>query len=431
MTEDHDAPFQPLTEFDELLAVFDGIDDVIYVADPDTYELLYVNAAFKEAWGDQTGGICHRVLQQRDEPCPYCTNHLIFGEYLGRSYVWEFQNEVTKRWYRCADKAIRWPDGRMVRFEIASDITDQKETESALRSASKKLNERIKEQTVLFELSNLVFDEGTDEKEYLQTAVNLIPAGWQFPEITEARVTFEDQHYTTESFVPDEHGQSCTFSVGESRGRIEVVLTAPQPEGRSRFLPEEQQVLDEYGRRLGQVIARSRAEAALVRASAELERRVEERTAELEAKMNEMERANQIIARQSSEILELSTPILQIWDGVVVAPLIGTLDSERTQQLLERLLTAVVDTRSEVALVDITGVPTVDTRTAQHLIEAVSSVRLLGAQVILTGISPAIAQALVHLGIDLGEVTTRASLADGLRVALSQSRRTPGGGHHV
>lgn len=124
------------------------------------------------------------------------------------------------------------------------------------------------------------------------------------------------------------------------------------------------------------------------------------------------------VAVQSQEILTLSTPILQIWDGVVVAPLIGMLDSQRTQQFMERLLTRIVETNSPVALVDITGVPIIDTQTAQYLIETITAVRLLGSQVILTGVRPSIAQTLVHLGIDLSDIITRSSLIAGLRVAF-------------
>ncbi len=103
---------------------------------------------------------------------------------------------------------------------------------------------------------------------------------------------------------------------------------------------------------------------------------------------------------------------------MVAAPLIGVLDSQRTQQFMERLLNRIVETNSPVALVDITGVPTIDTQTAQHLIETITAVRLLGAQVVLTGVRPAIAQTLVHLGINLAGIVTRSSLAGGLAVAL-------------
>jgi PAS domain S-box-containing protein len=126
----------------------------------------------------------------------------------------------------------------------------------------------------------------------------------------------------------------------------------------------------------------------------------------------------QRIQQQANEIMDLSTPVMQVWEGIVVAPLIGTLDSLRMQQFMERLLESIVATNSPVALVDIMGVPTIDTETAQHLIETVGAVRLLGAQVVLTGVRPAIAQTLVHLGVDLSDITTRSSLSAGLKVAL-------------
>ena len=129
-------------------------------------------------------------------------------------------------------------------------------------------------------------------------------------------------------------------------------------------------------------------------------------------------RAEQALARQAQEIMELSTPVIQIWEGIIIAPLIGTLDSERTQGFLERFLSKIVNTKSSVALLDITGVPTVDTRTAQHLIEAITSAKLLGTKVILTGVRPSIAQTLVHLGIDLEGIETQASLSNGFKKAM-------------
>ncbi|PWU12872.1 MAG: hypothetical protein C5B50_20690 [Verrucomicrobia bacterium] len=135
--------------------------------------------------------------------------------------------------------------------------------------------------------------------------------------------------------------------------------------------------------------------------------------------LTERREAEEKIRKQSQEILEMATvPIVQAWEGIVLVPLVGMLDSQRTQQLMERLLHRVTETNSPIALLDITGVPTVDTQTAQHLIETISAVRLLGAEVILTGVRPVIAQTLVHLGIDLSNVLTRSSLAAGLRTAL-------------
>ncbi len=243
-------------KFNEQQAILDGISEVIYVSDPATYELLYINEAFVKNWGDCTGQQCYKVLQNLEMPCPFCTNDKIFDpDNTSGEYVWEFQNQVTKKWYRCIDKAIYWPDGRRVRYEMAIDITRQKEMEDALRA-------------------------------------------------------------------------------------------------------------------------------------------------------------------QSQEILELSTPVIQIWKGIVMAPLIGSLDSQRTQHFMDRFLNCIVESQSQVALVDITGVPTIDTQTAQHLIEAITASRLLGTKAILTGVSPSIAQTLVHLGIDLSSIETHTSLAKGLAMGL-------------
>jgi rsbT co-antagonist protein RsbR len=127
-----------------------------------------------------------------------------------------------------------------------------------------------------------------------------------------------------------------------------------------------------------------------------------------------------IIARQQQEPLELSTPVVQLWDGVLAVPLIGTLDSARTQMVMENLLQRIVETRSAVAIVDITGVPLVDTLVAQHLLKTVASARLMGAECLINGIRPQIAQTIVHLGVALGDVTTKATLADALAVALQR-----------
>jgi len=129
----------------------------------------------------------------------------------------------------------------------------------------------------------------------------------------------------------------------------------------------------------------------------------------------------QVIQRQQRELLDLSTPVVKIWDGIVAVPLIGTLDSERTQVVMESLLDAIVVNEAAIAIIDITGVPTVDTQVAQHLLKTVAAARLMGAQCIISGIRPQIAQTIVHLGVDLGDVTTKSSLADALRVALQRT----------
>ena len=146
----------------------------------------------------------------------------------------------------------------------------------------------------------------------------------------------------------------------------------------------------------------------------------------------------QVIVRQQQEMLELSTPVVTLWEGVLALPLIGTLDSGRTQVVMESLLQRIVDTGAAIAIIDITGVPTVDTLTAQHLLKTVSAARLMGADCIISGIRPQIAQTIVHLGVDLGNVVTKATLADAFSIALRRlglavtkaapARRQPGAG---
>jgi rsbT co-antagonist protein RsbR len=135
---------------------------------------------------------------------------------------------------------------------------------------------------------------------------------------------------------------------------------------------------------------------------------------------------DQVIARQQEELLELSTPVVKLWDGILALPMIGTLDSARTQVVMESLLQRIVETGAAVAIIDITGVPTVDTLTAQHLLKTVTAARLMGADCIISGIRPQIAQTIVHLGVDLGAVTTKATLADAFRRALEMTgQRSP------
>jgi rsbT co-antagonist protein RsbR len=137
-----------------------------------------------------------------------------------------------------------------------------------------------------------------------------------------------------------------------------------------------------------------------------------------------------VIADQAEQLLELSTPVIKLWEGVLAVPLVGTLDSARTQVVMESLLQALVDTESEHAIIDITGVPAVDTQVAQHLLKTVVAARLMGAECIVSGIRPQIAQTIVALGIEFGEIVTKATLADALVLCLRSkgievARRAP------
>jgi len=138
----------------------------------------------------------------------------------------------------------------------------------------------------------------------------------------------------------------------------------------------------------------------------------------------------EVITRQQQELLELSTPVVKLWDGILALPMIGTLDSARTQVVMETLLQRIVETGSSTAIIDITGVPTVDTQTAQHLLKTVTAIRMMGADCIISGIRPQIAQTIVHLGVDLQGVLTKATIADALALALKQSGRAVVGAQH-
>lgn len=129
----------------------------------------------------------------------------------------------------------------------------------------------------------------------------------------------------------------------------------------------------------------------------------------------------EIIIRQQREMVELSTPVVQLWTGILALPLIGTLDSARTQVVMESLLTKIVETGSSIAIIDITGVPMVDTLVAQHLLKTIAAARLMGADCIISGIRPQIAQTIVHLGVNLSEVSTKATMADAFKEALKKN----------
>ena len=122
----------------QVMSMWDSMDEVIYVADPNTYEMLYMNNFSKKHWGDGMGKKCYSVLHKLDSPCPFCTNDRIFGDKIGTTHIWEFQNTVNQRWYRCLAKAISWPDGRTVRFEMAIDINNRKNAEEKLRESEEK-----------------------------------------------------------------------------------------------------------------------------------------------------------------------------------------------------------------------------------------------------------------------------------------------------
>nr|NQU92772.1 STAS domain-containing protein [Bacteroidota bacterium] len=145
---------------------------------------------------------------------------------------------------------------------------------------------------------------------------------------------------------------------------------------------------------------------------------------EVEEKLSKIQEQQKTIVQQQEDLLELSSPVSKVWDNILILPVIGTLDSQRTQIMMENLLQKIVDTGCTMAILDITGVPTVDTQVANHLLKTVTSARLLGAECIISGISPAIAQTIVHLGIDLSVIRTKATLQDAMIFAMKQNKQS-------
>lgn len=145
---------------------------------------------------------------------------------------------------------------------------------------------------------------------------------------------------------------------------------------------------------------------------------------DLQEKLKKIQEQQKTIVQQQEDLMELSSPVSKVWDNILILPVIGTLDSQRTQIMMENLLQKIVDTGCTMAILDITGVPTVDTQVANHLLKTVTSARLLGADCIISGISPAIAQTIVHLGIDLSIIKTKATLQDAMIYAMKQNKKS-------
>ena len=152
-------------------------------------------------------------------------------------------------------------------------------------------------------------------------------------------------------------------------------------------------------------------------------RQREKTQTELEERLATIQEQQKTILMQQEDLLELSSPVTKVWDNVVVLPVIGTLDSRRTQIMMENLLQKIVDTGCTIAILDITGVATIDTQVANHLIKTVTAARLLGAECIVSGISPAIAQTIVHLGIDLSTIQTKATLQESMQYAFQRNNQ--------
>lgn len=376
--------------------ILDSFPEVMYVADPDSYEVLYANKMFREILGqDPTGKLCYKEFQGFEEPCDFCTNHIILE--TRKPYTWEFHNKKVDRHFMITDQIIKWADGRDVRYEIAVDISEKKKTELQLDQSRSEFRK-------IFDLSvDLICI--ADLNGYFM----LLNPSW------ERVLGYSEEELKSAPFIEFIHEDDREKTLDIVKEQVEKGEKVMNFQNRYRrkngeyiwldWTSQPDQMTNTTFAIARDITEQKKVENDLKEHKEHLEKLVEQRTSEL--------------TRKTEEILELSTPVMQVWDNILVAPLIGTLDSQRTQQFTQRLLQRIIEADAEIALVDITGVPYVDTQTAQHIIETIAAVNLLGARMILTGVRPSIAQTLVHLGIDLTNVSTKPSLAAGFKEALA------------
>jgi PAS domain S-box-containing protein len=507
------------TERQQQAAVLDNINEVIYVADPDTYELLYVNGAFKKIWGDKVGQKCHKILQNLDTPCPFCTNDRIFND-SDEPYVWEFQNQISKGWFRCIDQAIAWPDGRKVRYEMAIDITKQKQVEEErekllgdLRRFSTMLDSTTdlaatsdlqgninymnaaglkmlgregqdpttlsipdfhtpeQAQISLQEHVAVVMEKGihawenvlrhTDGHDVLVSQVTMLicneagePEGMgtimrDISEQKQAETKLRDSEFLLQTFLnnfpdiafaKDTEGRiilsnrilEAAFGAGESLVGKTVYDLVPK-EAADQIWASEKQILEtgelstieEQVPQAGELHTKLTTKFPLYNASGDVYAiggvSIDiTRQKQVEAEREKLQ--EEVIEGQRRAIAELSTPVIPIMDRIIVMPLVGSIDSIRARDITRILLAGISEHQAKVVILDVTGVSLMDTGIVNHLNKTIQAARLKGARTIVTGISDAVAESIVDLGIDWSDIETLSDLQTGLVTALKSLR---------
>jgi diguanylate cyclase (GGDEF)-like protein/PAS domain S-box-containing protein len=210
----------------EVISICDSIDQIVYIADPDTYEILFVNKALKKSLGEVVGKKCYAAFQGLDSPCPFCTNKYIFGENLGKTYIWDFQNRNDKRWYHCVDKAIRWPDGRWVRYEMAIDVTERKIAEQTLQESELKFRvifDRVFDAIIMIDQDGKIVNVneaasrllGYSKDEFLKMSIKDLHTEEELARVQLAlnRLLKTGTDLTEVNFI-DKHGKSISVELG-------------------------------------------------------------------------------------------------------------------------------------------------------------------------------------------------------------------------
>jgi PAS domain S-box-containing protein len=256
-------------QMEELFAIFNAIEGSVYIADMHTYEILAVNKYCETHYGPGlVGKICFEELQENlTAPCSFCTNPRLIGidGTPNPPVVWEFKNAKTGFWYYCIDRAIHWPDGRLVRMEMAFDITARKRAEVALQASVQRLGERVKELNCLFSISSLVEKRQLALADILQGIVELIPPAWQYTDIAGARIRMQEQTFQTSNYRDTSWKLITDINVHENQvGHLEVCYLEQRPESEEGpFLKEERILLDAIAERTGKIIERTQAERSL------------------------------------------------------------------------------------------------------------------------------------------------------------------------
>lgn len=250
---------------DSFLQILDSIDALVYVADMETYEILFINQYGREKWGDVIGKICWQSLQTgQSGPCAYCTNNQLISTdgKLSPAIVLELQNTLNKKWYECHDRAIIWHDGRIVRLEIATDITKRKQLEQQQQKILHDLNERVKELNCFYGIGQIIEKTGITLEGICEDLICLLPASLQYPEITCGSILLQGREFKTTNFKETTWRLSSPITAyGKLCGELAIYYLDEKPEyDEGPFLKEERLLIDAVAERLGKITERKMAD---------------------------------------------------------------------------------------------------------------------------------------------------------------------------